>query len=258
MATARALCEVSGVAWSAPEMARIGQTAENEFVGVNCGIMDQYASAAGVTGHALLLDCRSLEARAAPLPDGLTLVLCDTGSPRRLEASAYNERRAECEEAVRIIAGREPSVRALRDVGEAMLSRYQGFLPERVAARAEHVVREDARVGRTVEALASGDLEAVGLLFAASHESLRELYEVSSPELDAMVGLARDVPGVVAARMTGAGFGGCTVNLVSDDAVEDLRSAVMERYPALTGLMPRVWATHAVAGAGRVALGEAR
>jgi galactokinase len=233
-------------------MAAICQRGENVYVGVNCGIMDQFASAAGVAGAALLLDCRSLDATPAPLPAGLALVVCDTGSPHRLEASAYNERRSECEEGVRIIATREPSVRSLRDVDEAMLGRYRRLLSERVAARCEHVVREDVRVGQAAAALATGDLDLIGRLFAASHASLRDLYEVSSPELDLMVAIATSVPGVVAARMTGAGFGGCTVNLVRPDAVEALRSAVLERYPAVTGLHPAVYPTRAVEGAGPV------
>jgi galactokinase len=240
----------------APRMAAICQRAENAYVGVNCGIMDQFASAAGVAGAALLLDCRSLEATPAPLPAGLVLVVCDTGSPRRLEASAYNERRSECEEGVRIIAAHEPAVRSLRDVDEAMLRRYRDRLPERVAARCEHVVREDARVGRAVGALAAGDLDEVGRLFAASHASLRDLYQVSSPELDLMVDIATSVPGVVAARMTGAGFGGCTVNLVRPDAVQALAAAVLRRYPAATGLHPAVHPTRAVDGAGPVAIDD--
>jgi galactokinase len=252
LAAGRALLDPSAGTPPAALMARICQRAENIYVGVACGIMDQFASAAGVAGHALLLDCRTLDARPVPIPDGIALVVCDTGSPRRLEASAYNERRAECEEAVRLIAAREPSVRALRDVDPAMLERHRRVLPRRVAARAEHVVQEDERVGRTVEALTAGDLRSLGLLFAASHDSLRDLYEVSSPQLDAMVEVAREVPGVVAARMTGAGFGGCTVNLVLDEAVEALREAVMARYPAMTGLTPHVWATRAVGGADRI------
>ncbi len=235
-------------------MALICQRAENAYVGVNCGIMDQFASAAGRAGHALLLDCRTIEATPAALPDDLALVVCDTGSPHRLEASAYNERRSECEAGVRVIAAHEPGVRALRDVDEEMLRRYLPLMPERVARRCEHVVREDARVGRTVEALALRDLEAVRALFAASHASLRDLYEVSSPELDAMVEIASEVPGVVAARMTGAGFGGCTVNLVRHDAVEAIREAVLERYPSRTGLEPRVYVSRAVDGAGPVAV----
>jgi galactokinase len=236
-------------------MAAICQRAENAYVGVNCGIMDQFASAAGRADSALLLDCRSLEAAPAPLPPDLALVVCDTSSPHRLEASAYNERRGECEAGVRIIAAHEPGVRALRDVDEGMLERYRALMPERVAMRCEHVVREDARVTRAVAALAEGDLDEVGALFAASHASLRDLYEVSSPELDLMVDIAASVPGVVAARMTGAGFGGCTVNLVRPYAVDALRAAVMERYPAATGLHPAVYATRAVDGAGPVAVG---
>ncbi len=236
-------------------MAAICQRAENAYVGVSCGIMDQFASAAARAGSALLLDCRSLEATPVPLPPDLALVVCDTGSPRRLEASAYNERRAECEAGVRILAAHEPGVRALRDVDEAMLERHRSLLPERVAMRCEHVVREDARVVRAAAALTAGDLEEVGALFAASHASLRDLYEVSSPELDLMVEIAVSVPGVVAARMTGAGFGGCTVNLVRPDAVDALRAAVMERYPVATGLRPAVYATRAVDGAGPVPLG---
>ena len=235
-------------------MALICQRAENAYVGVSCGIMDQYASAAGVAGHALLLDCRSLEASTAPLPPGVSLVVCDTASPRRLEASAYNERRSECETAVRIIAAGESGVRALRDVDEAMLDRWADRLPDRVRMRCEHVVREDARVLQTVAALRAGDLEEVGRAFAASHASLRDLYEVSSPELDAMVAIAASVPGVVGARLTGAGFGGCTVNLVRDEAVETLRAAVLERYPVATGLTPRVYATRAADGAGVAAV----
>ncbi|HYM83443.1 MAG TPA: galactokinase [Candidatus Dormibacteraeota bacterium] len=235
-----------------PRMAAICQRAENAYVGVNSGIMDQFASAAGIAGSAILLDCRSLVATPAPLPPDLAVVVCDTGSPHRLDASAYNERRAECEEGVRIIAAHEPGVRALRDVDEAMLTRYRHLLPERVAMRCEHVVREDERVGLAVIALAAGDLDEIGRLFAASHASLRDLYEVSSPELDLMVGIATAVPGVVAARMTGAGFGGCTVNLVRPEAIEPLQSAVVERYPAATGLRPAVYATRAVDGAGVV------
>jgi galactokinase len=252
LASSWALLDPSADRPDAPVMARVCQRAENAYVGVNCGIMDQFASAAGIADHALLLDCRSLDARPAPLPAGVSLVVCDTGSPHRLEASAYNERRSECDEAVAIIARREATVRALRDVDEEMLDRYRDLLPERVAMRAEHVVREDARVMRAVDALAAGDLDEIGVLFAASHASLRDLYEVSSPELDAMVEIARGVPGVIAARMTGAGFGGCTISLVADEAVDALRTAVHRRYPAMTGLEPRVYAPRAVAGAGRV------
>ncbi|HEU6439424.1 MAG TPA: galactokinase [Terriglobales bacterium] len=233
-------------------MAAIAQRGENRYVGVNCGIMDQFASAAGRAGHALLIDCRVNRFKTAPMPEGLSLVVCETGSLRKLEASAYNTRRSECELGVKLIAEREPGVKALRDVDEAMLERNRDRLPEVVARRCEHVVREDARVMDTVSALRDGDLDALGRLFAASHASLRDLYEVSSAELDAMVDIAVAVPGVVASRMTGAGFGGCTVNLVEQGAEEALRDAVLAQYQKRTGLRPSVYIVAAVDGAGEI------
>jgi galactokinase len=235
-------------------MAAIAQRAENRYVGVNCGIMDQFASAAGEAGHALLIDCRTNTFKTTPMPADLSLVVCDTGSPHRLDASAYNTRRSECELGVKLIAEREPGVTALRDVDEEMLARNRDRLPEVVARRCEHVVKEDGRVMATVVALRDGDLDALGRLFAASHASLRDLYEVSSAELDAMVEIANEVPGVVASRMTGAGFGGCTVNLVRPGAEEALQDAVMANYGKRTGLTPRVFIVAAVEGAGEVEL----
>jgi galactokinase len=216
--------------------------------------MDQFASAFGEPGHALLLDCRTLEHRAIPLRDpGLALVACHSGSPRRLESSAYNERRAQCEAAVAEIARTEPGVTALRDVTPAMLEAARGRLDPVVADRAEHVVTENARVLEAVEALEAGDLPRLGQLFAASQASMRDRFGISSPELDALVDIATGVPGVVGARLTGAGFGGCTINLVRRDAVPALRDAVMRDYPARTGLEPRVFEVRAARGARRVA-----
>jgi galactokinase len=237
----------------APRMAAIAQRGENAYVGVNCGIMDQFASAAGKAGHSLLIDCRINEFEPAPIPAGLSIVVCDTGSPRRLGASEYNTRRSECELGARLIGEREPGVRSLRDVDEAMLARNRDRLPDVVARRGEHVIAENARVMATVEAMAIGDLEGLGRLFAASHVSLRDLYEVSSPALDAMVEIVREVPGAVASRMTGAGFGGCTVNLVRQGSEEEVRARVMAEYPARTGLRPRVFVAAAVDGAGPMA-----
>jgi galactokinase len=250
MATSWALA-VPGSPRPGPEtMAAIAQRAENRYVGVNCGIMDQFASAAGRAGHALLIDCRTNTFEPAPMPPDLALVVCDTGSTRRLGASAYNTRRSECELGARLIGDRERDVVSLRDVDAAMLERNRDRLPEVVARRCEHIVEENERVIATVAALAAGDRDALGRLFAASHASLRDLFEVSSAELDAMVEIAVSVRGVVASRMTGAGFGGCTVSLVEPGAVDALRAAVMERYPALTGLTPRVYAVNSVDGAG--------
>jgi galactokinase len=235
---------------SASEMALLAQRAENRYVGVNCGIMDQLASAAGRAGNALLIDCRSLEVAYAPLPPDVSVVVCDTAAPRGLAGSAYNDRRRECEQGASIIGRREPGVRQLRDVSPEMFERYRSLLPEVVARRCEHIVYEDDRVLKAVEALRSGDLEAVGRLFAASHSSLRDLFEVSCPQLDAMVEIASSVRGVIAARMTGAGFGGCTVNLVERGAEDRLEAEVLRRYPELTGLTPRVYCVAVVDGAG--------
>ena len=235
-------------------MAAIAQRAENAYVGVNCGIMDQFASAAGRAGRALLIDCRINEFTTAPLPSCLSVVVCDTGSSRRLDSSAYNTRRSECELGARLIAESEPGVQTLRDVDEAMLARNLARLPEVVGRRCEHVVRENERVLATVAALREGDFEALGRLFAASHASLRDLFEVSSPELDAMVEIATAVPGVVASRMTGGGFGGCTVSLVERGAEEALRGRVLRDYPKSTGLPTRAYIVAAVDGAGEIAV----
>ncbi len=248
------------------ELARICQRAENAYVGVNCGLMDQFASACGVAASAMLLDCRSLEWRPVALPLAThALVVIHTGSQRTLSTSQYNARRAQCEAAVAALAADDPSIRSLRDVTPAMLPAVAGRVDEDTYRRCRHVVTENERVAATIAALvpaggATGaaadgggpavDLAGVGAAWAASHASLRDDYEVVSPELDALVEIATTVPGVVAARMTGAGFGGCTVNLVERDAVEVLRERVLADYPPRTGLTPRVYPVDAVAGAG--------
>jgi galactokinase len=238
------------------ELARLCQRAENEYVGVQCGLMDQFASSMGQPGAAVLLDCRSLEWRPVPLPlDRATLVVAHTGSTRRLDGSEYNARRAECEHAVDVIARRRPGVRALRDVDVAMLGEAADELDDRTVRRCEHVIGENARVIDTIEALERGDLIAVGRLLVESHVSLRDLFEVSSRELDALVEIALATPGVFGARMTGAGFGGCIIALARRDAVEPLAAAIRRDYPARTGLQPRVWAVTPAAGAGNVPAG---
>ena len=231
-------------------LARAAQRGENEYVGVLCGVMDQYASANGRPGLALLLDCRSLVSRAVPLTGDASLVVCHTGSPRRLGGSEYNTRRAECERAVATIARYAPEVRALRDVDGELLDSYRERIDPVALRRAEHVVTENARVLAVGEALQSGDLAAVGRLFAESHASLRDRYEVGSQELDALVEIASATPGVIAARMTGAGFGGCTVNLVRPDAVAALGIALELEYPRRTGMTPQLWEVGLAGGAG--------
>lgn len=252
LAAAWALSGPAGPALDPMTLARTAQRAENEYVGVMCGLMDQFAVTMGRAGMALHLDCRSLAWHPVPLPEEIELVVCHSGSPRRLEASAYNARRAECSRAVAVTAAREPGVTALRDVDAAMLERHRDRLDELAYARALHVVTENARVVETEAALKARDLDAVGRLFAASHASLRDRFEVSSDALDALVEIAARTQGVVAARLTGAGFGGCTINLVERGRADELRAAVERDYPARTGLTPRVFVVDAADGAGFV------
>jgi len=252
LASALALLTSGGIALSEirpMQLAQLCQRAENEYVGVACGLMDQFASACGVAGHALFLDCRSLDWRPIPIPSDLALVVVDTGARRRLNASEYNERRASCERGVEILVARGEPVTSLRDATLEMLDRAYAELGDVIYRRCRHVVEENARVVDAVDALVNGDHHGLGELFAASHASLRNQFEVSSAELDAAVEIATRTPGVVAARMTGAGFGGCTVNLVERGAVDALRDAIATDYEPLTGLAARVLEVSAVGGA---------
>jgi galactokinase len=252
LASAWALLGESAESVGRLELAQICQRAENGYVGVQSGLMDQFAESCGVAGHALLLDCRSLDWRPVPLPDGVEIVVCNTGSARRLGGSEYNTRRAQCEAAVAALAQVDPSIRSLRDVSSDLLEAHRDRLDPVVARRAEHVVYENTRVVLMVAALEAGDHDVMGEMLRASHASLRDLYEVSSPELDALVEIATAVPGVIGARMTGAGFGGCTVNLVQAGSVDALRAAVMSQYPGQSGLSPSVFAVQAASGAGPI------
>ena len=232
------------------ELARICQLAENEYVGVRTGLMDQFASSCGVAGSALLLDCRSLAWQPTALPSDVRLVVVHTGSPRRLDASPYNLRREQCDAAVAALRAVDPRVTSLRDVTRELLVAQRDRLDPVVARRAEHVIAENQRVLDVVAALEVGDLEAVGVAFAASHASLRDLYEVSSVELDALVDIAATVDGVVGSRMTGAGFGGCTVNLVRASAIGPLRRAIHREYHARSGRSAMILPVAAADGAG--------
>lgn len=224
--------------------AKLAQRAENAFVGVNCGIMDQFVSALGQAGHALFIDCRSLDYAPVPMPDEMAVLVVDTAAPRSLAASAYNERRAQCEAAARLLG-----VPALRDLSPEIFAQRRAALPALVAQRAEHVIYENRRVLDAVAALRAGDVATFGRLMNESHDSLRDLYEVSSAELDAVVEIARGVSGVYGARMTGAGFGGCAIALAEQTAVDALRDAVMREYPARTGRQPSIYVCTANDGA---------
>ncbi|MBE3583586.1 MAG: galactokinase [Limnochordaceae bacterium] len=231
VATATLLEHLFHLQVEGPRAAALCQQAENQYVGVNCGIMDQFISRLGRQETALLLDCRSLEYRWIPLPqEQVSVVICNTAVRRGLVDSAFNQRRAECEQGVHLLQQADPNVRQLRDVTAELLRAHAPHLPPTIARRVQHVVEENARVLQTVDALSAGDWRQVGQLLNASHESLRDLYEVSSPALDLMVELARAVPGVYGARMTGAGFGGCTVNLVQKEAVPRFLETVIPAY----------------------------
>jgi len=231
------------------ELARLCQAAENEYAGVACGLMDQFASACGVEGHALYFDTRSLAWREEPLPLGFTVVIADSGVRRSLSNSEYNDRRASCEEAVKILKRRIPNITALRDISPIEFAAYGDLLPPIIRRRAEHVVKEIARVETAASALRRSDARAFGALMFSSHASLRDLYSVSTPELDALVEIARRLPGCLGARLTGAGFGGCTVNLVEEDEVGRFVSELPRSYQAQTGRQARVYSTRAGPGA---------
>jgi len=249
MATARAVCSAAGAPWDAARMARLGQLAENRYVGMNCGIMDQFASAACQAGHALLLDCRTLETRPVAVPGAAAVVVMDTGARRSLAASAYNDRRAACERVVAELAKTRPEIRALRDVTRDELEAAAPRLDATELKRARHVVDEIARPKALAAAFASGDLAAAGRLMNDSHKSLRELYEVSCEELDLVSALARRQPSCYGARMTGAGFGGCAVALVSADDVADFSAEVLHGYQATFDLPAALYPCRPVAGA---------
>jgi galactokinase len=237
--------------WSASRMdlARACQQAEHTFAGVRCGLMDQFASLHGKEGYALLFDCRSLEFEPIPIPAQAALVIADTRVRHKLEDGGYNERREQCEEAVRILARTHPQVRALRDVTPEMLRIESDSLPELVRMRAEHIVTEDERTLLMADAFRRGDLKAAGEIMNAGHASLRDLYQVSVPELDAMVTAARSIPGCFGARLTGAGFGGCTIQLVEREKAEAFAELLATRYFDATGIPPEVLLSRPAEGA---------
>jgi galactokinase len=231
-------------------MARLCQRAENDFVGVKCGIMDPFVSLAARVGHALFLDCRSLAFQHVPLELGDRVVaICHSGVKHALVGSEYNLRRRQCAEGVEVLRRRFPEIRALRDASLEQLGACAPELAPEVHRRCRHVIAEDARVLESVEALRGGDLARFGRLMDASHASLRDDYEVSCPEVDLLVELARRSRGVLGARITGGGFGGCTVNLVAREALDAFRADVLGEYRRRTGLAPRLFVSAPAAGA---------
>lgn len=245
--------KISGLEIEPVEMALLCQKAENQFVGVNCGIMDQFISRMGRKDHALLLDCRDLGFELVPLKlEGVKIVVCNTGVERGLVDSKYNERRSECERGTKLLEKLLPGITALRDVEVGDFHKYKNRLPEIVEKRCEYIIEENIRVLESVQAFEEGDLVGFGILMNESHIGLRDEYEVSCPELDAMVTITWGTEGVIGSRMTGAGFGGCTVTLVMDDALDELAARINKEYPQRTGLQPEIYVCTAEDGAGVV------
>jgi len=235
LAALHALCACAGIDWHPTRMAHLARTAENDFVGVACGVMDQFAAALGVEGGALLLDCRWLKWKTVPLPPIARVVVLDTGVRRALTATAYNDRRGACERAVTAVRTRYPDVRSLRDVDKTMLVNVSDRMDREAYQRARHVVAETLRPEAMASAFGAGDLAYAGRLMNESHASLRDLYEVSSPELDAMVAWAQAQPQCYGARLTGAGFGGCAIALVNVSGLADFMRDVASGYRTSTG-----------------------
>jgi galactokinase len=248
VAAGYALLESSGLSRSPVELAKICQRAENEFAGARCGIMDQMIACCGRANYALILDCRTLGFRLLPLFSDAQFVVCNSMVKHDHAAGEYNARRADCETATRILAEQMPGVRALRDVSLGDLEGYAERLPEVVYRRSRHVISENARVLAAREALERGDPESFGRLMRESHRSLKEDYEVSSTELDLLVEIAGEIAGVYGSRMTGGGFGGCTISLVRSKAVEEFQSGVASAYQRATGRKPDIYIVRASDG----------
>jgi galactokinase len=256
VATGIALAEESGLSIERTRLARICQQAENEFVGMRCGIMDQFISLHGRANRALMLDCRSLQFELVPIPESVRLVICNTGVKHKLAGGEYNRRREECEEAVRFLAKALPNIRALRDVNREQLEQHRGLLSEVAYKRALHIVTENERVLNGMEALRTGDLLQFGGYMADSHVSLRDMFEVSCAELDLMVELANRERGVFGARMTGGGFGGATINLVDARCAAGFAENVAKAYQEKTGIACATYVCMPAEGASRVESAE--
>jgi galactokinase len=257
VAVALALSTLAGRQLEPLNLALLCQRAENEYVGNRCGIMDQFAAACGRAGHALMIDCRSLEMRLVPLQRHLSsvrLVICNTMVRHQLAGGEYNRRREECEQGVRALSTLMPRIEALRDVTPEGLQAHRNKLDPLIYRRCRHIVTENARVCDAAAALQAADLDRFGELMRESHQSLRDDYQVSCDELDLMVRLAGQVSGVYGARMTGGGFGGCTVNLVQSSAVARFSAQVADRYAQATGHRPEIYVCEAVDGAAAVSI----
>lgn len=253
MVTAYALSRVLDFDYSVIDLVKISQKAENLFVGVNCGIMDQFASGMGKRDHAIMLDCNTLEYELVPVKlHDYKIVIANTNKRRGLADSKYNERRAECEKAVEYIRAKHP-IRFLAELTNEDFEKYARLIPDEIIRRrARHVVSENQRVLEAVEQLKAGNIMNFGLLMNASHDSLRNDYEVTGMELDTLVDEARKIEGTIGSRMTGAGFGGCTVSLVAEDSIDEFVASVGTNYKEITGLQADFYIADIGNGAGEL------
>ncbi len=254
VSVAHALVTAAGLPFEPIEIAKVCQRAENDYVGMRCGIMDQYVSACGLAGNALLIDCRSLESRNVPIAPNLRLLIANSNVRHQHAGGEYNARREACEEGVRLLRPYLGPIAALRDVTPADLERHRRVLPELVYRRCRHIVTENARVLEAERALRAGDFAACGAAMNASHASMRDDFEITCPEIDFLAGLVQGEPGVYGSRMTGGGFGGCTVSLIEKDAVERVSRHILEAYPVGAGRDADVFDCSPSDGAGLVPL----
>ena len=252
VAVCKAVLGSTGKTLDGTSVALLCQQAENEFVGARCGIMDQFISVHGKKNHALRLDCRTLEYRLLPIPADTRLVICNTMVRHRHAGGEYNDRRSECEAAAHFFADRVPGVKSLRDVTLDDFEKLGRKLPELICKRCRHILTENIRVLQAAEALQAKDLNLFGRLMINSHASLRDDFEVSCEELDLMVHLAEKKPGVFGSRMTGGGFGGCTINLVQEDYVAEFETKIAKEYEHETGRVPEIYVSSAAEGAGNL------
>lgn len=249
VATALAVCSILGVSYPGPVLARLCQKAENKFVGANCGIMDQFISANGAEDHALLLDCRDLSFKLAPIPHNVALVIANTMVSHSVAGGEYTSRRAEVEEACAVIARHRPEVKFLRDATPEDLQKYGHEMSPNALKRARHVITENIRTVAAADALINHNLKELGRLMAEAHTSYSQDFEASCVEADAMVALAQDLPGLIGARLTGGGFGGCTINLVEREHASAFAEALGARYSSEIGIVPQIHICHASSGA---------
>jgi galactokinase len=252
VATALAVTSLIGVNYPGPTLARLCQRAENEFVGANCGIMDQFISANGAKDHALLLDCRDLSFKLAPIPHNVALVIANTMVKHAITGGEYTSRRAEVEAACAVIARHRPEVKFLRDATVEDLEKWGHEMTPNSLKRARHVITENTRTVAAAQALTHHDLAALGRLMAEAHWSYSHDFEASCAEADAMVELAQDLPGLIGARLTGGGFGGCTINLVDRDHAAEFVESLAGLYAGQTGIVPQIFICHASGGAHRL------